>query len=765
VFIPRILTLAVLLTLFIAAQVFAVSPEREQEFRTTIVPLLKTYCIDCHNADENEGKFDITSYRSAQEVLVGRKKWLTAVGKLQAKSMPPEEGRDLPESQRKILVDWITATVNDIDCSGSPNPGHVTIRRLNRIEYRNTIRDLTGVDYKPADDFPGDDVGYGFDNIGDVLSLPPLLMEKYLTAAQDIADKTMQLEAGPAKTIRKPAEEMRSTAGGSARSGERILTTSGEMYFDFEFPHDGEYEFHALAYGDQAGDEVCKMSFRIDGERLKTVDVPADESKPEVYEAKFEVKAGRRKVALAFENDYYNPRARDRNQRDRNLWVRHLEIIGPTNAPPEFRDRRPIIFVRPSERVSQRKAYEQVLARFASRAYRRPATTKEVGRLVALAESAADSRNSFEAGIHLAMQAVIASPHFLFRIEKPGKPGENRMLTEYELAASLSYFLWSSMPDDELLLLAFNGKLREGDTLRRQVKRMLASPKSNALVNNFGSQWLQLRDLSQMTPDTDEFAFDESLRSAMIQETELFFAEIIREDRNVLTFLDADFTYLNERLAKHYGIQDVRGSEFRRVSLHDTLRGGLLTHASVLTVTSNPTRTSPVKRGKWILDNLLNDPPPPPAPDVPQLDEQDELTGTLRERMEQHRSDPGCASCHQRMDPLGFALENFDAVGAYRTTDEGHKIDATGVLPTGESFDGVIALRQVLAKRKGDAFVRCLSEKLLTYGLGRGVEYYDKCAVDEIVKHATANDLSFSSLIIGIVESEPFQNRRTPEVQ
>ena len=406
----------------------------------------------------------------------------------------------------------------------------------------------------------------------------------------------------------------------------------------------------------------------------------------------------------------------------------------------------------------------QILRTFADRAYRRPVRDDELNRLVRLVELARKNGDGFEAGLKLALEAVLVSPHFLFRVELDRRPGDRyvRLVGEFELASRLSYFLWSSMPDDELFRLARAKRLREPGVLEAQVKRMLQSPRSRALVDNFAGQWLQLRNLKGFTPDPARFpGFDEPLRSAMLQETELFFEHVVREDRSVLEFLDANYTFVNERLARHYGIPGVTGDRFRRVDLTGTPRGGILTHASILTVTSNPTRTSPVKRGKWILENILGTPPPPPPPGVQELKEDKEvvLSGTLRQRMEQHRADPGCASCHQRMDPLGFGFENFDAVGAWRDREGKHAIDPSGVLPGGQSFKGPAELRALLRKKE-DAFARCLADKMLTYALGRGTERSDRCFIDAIARNLARHGYKFSGLVLEVVKSDPFQKRR-----
>jgi len=763
---PTILPFLLLLAnLCCCAVAKAASPENEAIFKQKAAPLLKQFCFDCHGPDTAEANFNVASYPSAQAILEGRSQWLKAAAKIRAGQMPPEDSDAPTDQQREFLAQWLETAANDIDCSGSPNPGRVTLRRLNRTEYRNTVRDLTGVDFEPADDFPGDDVGYGFDNIGDVLSLPPLLMEKYLAAAEQIATQAIHVGPPPGLLDRRiKATDMKQTNARDARGAGIVFTSLGRCWVELDIPLDGKYELRAFAGGDQAGEEPARVTFMLGDTRLENVDVPTSKDEPKLHTITTEIKHGSHKIGVGFFNDYYNPKAKDPKRRDRNLYVQYIEIHGPIDKPVEYpAAHKRIVVVTPSEKVTQRDALQQVLTRLTSRAFRRPAKQGEVDRLIALAEIAIAEEDSFEAGIRLAMQALLASPHFLFKVESPTSPGKDRLLTEYELATSLSYFLWSSMPDNELFTLAWEGKLRE--QLEPQVKRMLASPKADQLVANFAGQWLQLRNLADATPDADLFpSFNEGLRQAMQQETELFVADVMRSDSSIFTLLDANYTYLNEPLAKHYGVPGVQGEGFRKVALTEDaaqVRGGLLTHASILTVTSSPTRTSPVQRGKWVLENLFNEPPPPPAPDIPSLEEQKELTGTLRQRMEQHRANPACATCHQVMDPLGFALENFDPIGAWRTKDEGAPIDASGELPSGEKFRGPRELNRLLLQTKKDAFARCFAEKLLTFALGRGIEYYDICAVEEILKSAGKSDHRFSSFILGVVRSTPFQKRRS----
>jgi hypothetical protein len=730
--------------------------EREAKFKSRVVPLLRTFCFDCHSGDKPEGDLSLDGANSAREILEGRKHWLKALKQLRVGAMPPKDADPLSKQDRQFLSDWLDGTLNDIDCTGTPDAGRVTMRRLNRVEYRNTIRDLVGHDYQPAADFPGDDVGYGFDNIGDVLSLPPLLMEKYLAAAAEITNHVIVANTSPL-IKRITAKQMLATNTASDIGGDaRLIASSGKLVAQFDFPESGTYRLVVHACGDQAGDEDVEMGIELDSKLTQTIKVSQPRNKPHSFEKEGRIEKGKHSIGVSFLNDYYKP-----NVADRNLAVHWIEIHGPLGSQKNLPDsHRKLIFVTPDEKVSPEKATKEVLTRFANRAFRRPLSNDEVSRLERIAKMVRDDGGTYEEGIQLAMQAVMTSPFFLFRVEADPIGNFARPLNDYEIASRLSYFLWSSMPDAELFKHAWNGTLRKDDNLKRQVQRMLKDKKAEALVDNFALQWLQLRHLGEMTPDAKLFpSYNEQLQKDMLTETRMFLAEIIQQDLPLTNIIDGEFTFLNQRLAKHYEIPNVQGDQFRKVSLKNTPRGGVLTHGSVLTITSNPTRTSPVKRGKWVLDNLLGEPPPPPAADVPQLDDQTELTGTLRQKLEQHRASPICASCHKRMDPLGFAFENFDAIGAFRTRDENLPIDASGELPSGEKFNGAKELRKLLATSSRKQFLKCVSEKMLTYALGRGLEYYDVCAVDNITKSIDANDGTFSSLVIAVVNSRPFQWR------
>ena len=756
------------------------TPETEKAeaaatFHNQIAPLLAKYCINCHGGEKPKAGLNLATVSDPAAIAKNRKVWERVAANVESGEMPPVGKPQLGDDEISLFTQWVNAQLDRIDCGAESDPGRVTLRRLNRAEYNNTVRDLFGINFKPADDFPSDDVGYGFDNIGDVLTLPPLLFEKYLAAAESIAEQAIVVPGssqGPTKTWE--VEDLPDTAGGHAyKETFRSLASTGEIGVTHPFPRNGEYVLRVRAYGEQAGPEPVKIAFRIDGKPLHAVDVKAVESDPKVYEFRAKLRGGPRRFGVAFLNDYYNEKDPDPKQRDRNLVVDYLEVQGPiaTGAPGELPEsHKRIIFAKPTTET-RLEAARSIVERFASRAYRRPITSGEVGRLLRFVDLAQQNGDSFERGIQLVIEAVLVSPQFLFRVEldprrrskKDDASPPSHPINDFELASRLSYFLWCSMPDEELTQLALHGKLREGDALDRQVKRMLRDPKAGAFVENFAEQWLQIRNVRTVNPDKAQFpGFDDALRSAMMEETGRYFEFVMREDRSIVEFIDSNYTFLNERLAHHYGIAGVQGERFRRVMLRDDRRGGLLTQASILTVTSNPTRTSPVKRGKWILEQVRGAPPPPPPPDVPELKEGKDvvLTGSLRQRMEQHRANPACASCHSKMDPLGFGLENYNAVGAWRDKDGSFPVDPSGVLPSGQKFQGPKALKAILKERQGE-FVQCLAEKMLTYALGRGIEYYDRCATDRIVAGMGRGEYKFSSLVLEIVKSDPFQKRRT----
>ena len=743
---------------------------KDATIASVLRPMLQTYCWDCHDAGS---EIDLQSDLSAGGIHDDRPLWIRVLNQVRAGSMPPEDGTVMDAATRKQFETVVDDLANAVDCVRNPNAGRVALRRLNRYEYRNTIRDLTGVDYQPADDFPGDDVGYGFDNVGDVLSLPPILMERYLDAAETIVGRAI-LTPPPAETIevdRSPDSLVGADKFG-ARGGRLTLASNGTVAIEKTLPWPGRYRLTVTASGNQGGPEVVQMTIGAGG-RKRTFDVPGEDPVDVDFDAF--LPAGKRRFEIAFINDFYDGDAGI----DRNLILHHVRLVGEQNRTTFLRQSdKPrshdaLVFRTPSDEVPFRSAAAAVMNRFASRAFRRPAKGDEVRRLVELAESVHADGGTYEESIQVAMQAVLVSPHFLFKIERPRNiqiGGPMAPIGQFELATRLSYFLWSSMPDDELFAIARRGQMRNGDVIIKKIASMMRDPRSYRLITQFTEQWLQLRNLDDARPDAQLFgAFDDEIRDAMRRETLMFVADIFRNNRPVTDLLTSRETYLNERLAKFYGISSVSGTRFRKVSLDGSTgsaatadRGGLLTQGSVLVVTSNPTRTSPVQRGKFILENLLNLPPPPAPPNIPELDK-GQLTGTLREQMEQHREDPACAACHNMMDPLGFAMEHFDAIGRYRSRDGRDDIDASGSLPDGTSFEGVGDLRALLSGPRREQFVRCLVEKLLIYAVGRGTDYYDRCAIDEIMSHASRNQYRFATVIAAIVASDPFQKQGVRE--
>lgn len=785
---------------------------------------LNKHCTECHAGENPKAGLSLAAVTSTRDVLKKRKAWENLVEMVEGQAMPPE-GRPQPSAAE---VAAFTAAVNkifsDYDKTAASDPGRVTMRRLNRVEYDHTIRDLFyGLDVHASEDFPADDVGHGFDNIGDVLSMSPVLMERYFASAEHIAKKIVLADV-PKSTERKIWMRQRDPQGEQKFAGQfRVLSTkaskdpalTGPFTGQYRILEHDQYRFRVICYGAWPGtkaptaadkllsdsdnpskpkDEPVKFVVFASGSMLegpspasdveklhgntqrygkirilKTLEVTArDPKKPQTFEVLVDAIPGLERVGVALV-------ATEKDKPEAELMLSVMSLDGPLDTRPYAMRR----LLDGTKATLQADSTREVLARFADRAYRRPATTQEIDRLVKIVSDVEAGGEKWEAGMQLAIESVLASPKFLFRTELDDRPTaqENRALDEFQLASRLSYFLWSSMPDDELFAAARKGDLSKN--LDSQVRRMLLDPKSDALVQQFAMQWLQLGRLKTHAPDAATFPnFKEPLRQAMLKETELFLKAIIREDRSIIDMIDSDFTYMNASLSKFYGVVDTMGNrngtkkwvnggkrmfsdaEWERVTLTDGIRGGLLTQAGILTVTSNTTRTSPVKRGKWVLEQILGEPPPPPPPNVPELEAQKEkLTGTLRQRMEQHRANPACAGCHAKMDQLGFAFENFDPIGAYRTKDEGAEIDPSGTLPSGASFRGPAELRKILLADK-DKFARCLAEKMLTFALGRGLEYYDDRAVDRIVATVKKNDYKFSSLCTEIVRSDPFRLRR-----
>ena len=764
--------------------------------------LLDRYCVACHNDRTREAGLTLQSIDAEH---VGRvpgqvEVWEKVVRKLRARAMPPP-GRPRPEAGAYDAAAAALEAALDRAAADNPNPGRPPIHRLNRVEYRNAIRDLLALDIDERALLPPDESGYGFDNIADVLAISPVLLDRYMAAAGKIS----RLALGDAAI--RPAVETYTvpyTLWQEGRMSEDLpFGSRGGLAVRHHFPLDGEYVIRLelqRAYGNHIRglQEPNDIELRLDRARVGRFTVGGEGvrapwnavSRPTLYEqtadeglaVRLDVSAGTRLVSAAFVDraavaeGVLEPRPAVSSlaySRDRNaaMALDSIEIAGPYggSTPADTPSRRRVFSCYPAAAADEAGCAAEIVSTLARRAFRRPVDEADTAPLLALyAEGRREG--GFERGIQLAVRGMLIDPEFLFRIERDPDgvpPATAYPVSDLELASRLSFFLWSSLPDDELLDLAAAGRLREPGVLPAQVARLLDDPRSDAFIDNFFGQWLLLRNMRTVAPDPDAFPdFDENLREAMRQETALFVASQVRDDRSVLDLLRADYTFLNERLARHYGVANVYGNHFRRVNVAGRRRGGLLGQGSVLTATSYPNRTSPTKRGLWVLESLLGSPPPPAPPEVPGLPDADhprqDRRLSMRERMEIHRISPVCASCHVLMDPLGFSLENYDGIGAWRTTEDGAPIDVASRLPDGSRFAGPHGLRDILLGAE-ERFVETLAEKLLTYALGRGIEYHDAPAVRGVARGAAANDYRWSSLVLGVVESTPFQMRRSRE--
>ncbi len=751
--------------------------------------LVDQYCIGCHNQKTATAGVCLEGIdfanAPANAAILER-----VIRKVSAGEMPPA---GMPRPAANIAAAFTKSLVDSIDAAAGahPNPGRPAVHRLNRAEYSNAVRDVLALDIQPGSLLPIDDSGYGFDNIGDVLSISPALLERYMSVARMVA----RLSVGDTR-IKPAVEEFASHKDAPGAAGkERNERASDDLPFDsrggfsfqYYFPVDAEYALRIkVNQGGGGGGDKPPLEIRQPIKAgLRTVGVTflRESAKPEVA-----VPGGGRRGGAAAPGALVGRggagQAAEMDLRIDGARVKRFElpggpvppqitgmnVSGPYNitGPGDTPSRARIFVCHPATTKDEDPCARKILATVGRRAFRRPVTDADLKPLLAFYQSGRTERD-FDFGIEKALRAVLVSPDFLYRVEQDPRaaaPGSVYRVSDIDLASRLSFFLWSSVPDDQLLDLAEKGKLKDPAVLDQQIRRLLDDPRSNSLVSNFAGQWLFIRALAQQKPDPDAFPeFDESLRQAFQQETELFFQSILREDRSALELLDANYTFLNQRLAEHYGIPNIYGPQFRRVELTDPNRGGLLGQGSLLTVTSYPNRTSVVQRGKWILDNLLGSPPPPKPPDIPDLESsaKDGRVLSMREAMEKHRSNAVCASCHARMDPIGFALENFDGVGKWRDTDGGSKIDSSGKLPGGVQFSGPAGLKKLLATNYRDQYESTVTEKLLTYALGRGLEYYDKPAERSIMRQAARDNYRMSALITAIVKSEPFQMRRTPE--
>ena len=769
--------------------------------------LLNRYCVTCHNEDIVDGRDETSSSLVAQLRVVGltldtldltavadhAAEWEKVVRKLRGGVMPPA-GRPRPEAASlEQFLTWIEGEL-DRAWAETRNPGRTaTFHRLNRTEYRNAIRDLFAIEIDAVEYLPADDSSFGFDNIGGVLKMSQALMERYLNAARTISRVAV---GGPLPATTSDTYQAAQDLPQHGRVDGLPFGTRGGLFIEHLFPRDAEYDVRIELTGTRGLRENHDLEVTVDGEPVKVVTLGPQPDGQAVnpyaqasnIDFRVAVASGPREVGVTFfkkpsalveqvREPFPNPRVAGNTGglAGAQPFVRSVTITGPydstgVGATPA---RARIFTCRPAPAMTDDDARcaREILIALARRAYRRPVETAELQVLLDFYHQGrgVDGSGSFDDGIELAIRRLLVSPEFLYRVEVDPAgvaPDAPYRISDFDLASRLSFFLWSSLPDDELLNLAQEGRLNDPTELERQVRRMVADPRSKTLTTNFAAQWLQLRNLETIVRPGAPFsvAFDESLRQSMLRETELFFDSIVRNDRSMVELLTAPYTFVNERLADHYGIPEVSGSHFRRINLPaDTRRAGILGHGSILTLTSHAIRTSPVLRGKWILNNILGTPPPDPPPNVPALNDQrtQAKRPTLRARMEQHRDNPACSSCHTMIDPTGFALENFDAIGRWREVDASfNRIDASGVLPDGRSFDGVVEMRTRLTEHP-EQFVTTVTEKLMTYALGRGLDYYDMPTLRRIVREAAADDYRFQTVILGIITSDPFLMRRS----
>jgi uncharacterized protein DUF1592/uncharacterized protein DUF1588/uncharacterized protein DUF1585/uncharacterized protein DUF1587/uncharacterized protein DUF1595/cytochrome c len=749
--------------------------------------LIDQYCVTCHNQKTNTAglaldKLDLAHVDQNAEV------WEKVVRKLRAGMMPPQ---GMPRPSAGIYEALIASLENELDraAAGKSNLPAPGVHRMNRTEYANALRELLGLEIDPAAFLPADDTSYGFDNVVSGLQISPALVEGYVAAAAKLSRLALGHETAPSRKTYYAREDYSQEEQVEGLS----FGTRGGLIARHYFPADGEYLISwvpvrntvGTLYGGDADNEQLELT--LDGLRIKFYQIGRDipltaNVQAEKNEIRMPVKAGQHTIGLAFIANTYIPhlflnRSYRRSILDDNPiegimqtpQISQLTIQGPVNGLPakETPSRNKILSCMPASAAQELPCARSILTRIAKRAYRRPLTTGDIETLTSFYRNGSQ-KGGFEQGIESGLQFILAHPEFEFRTETAPadvKAGEAYRISDLELASRLSFFLWSNIPDEELINIAGQGKLKDPRVLEQQVRRMLADPRSQELVKNFAGQWLGLRTLQSNTPEGTIYPdFDDNLRQSMRTETEMFFESIMREDRGLLDLLTADYTFVNERLAAHYGIPNIYGTQFRRVSLKGEfdVRRGLLGKGSVQLVTSNSDRTSPVLRGKWVLENILGTHPPDPPPNVPPL-RANPTAGpqTMRQRMEEHRANPACASCHRMMDPIGFSLENFDGTGKWRVKEGGQNLDASGRLVDGSPIDGVVSLRENLL-RYSPQFVRTVTEKLLTYGLGRGVEYRDMPVVRSIVREAAKSNYRFSAVVLEIVRSTPFQMNRKP---
>jgi hypothetical protein len=753
-------------------------------FKSKIEPLLESHCFDCHGDGEDKGGLTLDDYRTDDTFLRDTKTWLAVWRMLDSELMPPPRKSQLAAPERKAIQDWIVQNVFAFDPK-QPDPGRVTIRRLNRVEYANTVRDWLGISYDTDENFPPDDTGHGFDNNGDVLSLSPLLMEKYLDAAQAITAEWLKKIRPKIPSLVIAGDRFQESSNSTRNARSLAFATPAVVTHTRHVENAGRYritvEFRVTG-SEEATTETARLILLVSTNTLQEQSLGWDNRKSIKLSTETELARGQQSLSLQLAPG--SPPLEGENHLAIN--VRNVRIEGPLDGvkleyPSDARRFFPDIS--PPDDDAAREIYaKKIIRSLAERAFRRPVEEETLKRLVALAMSADTQEGvSFEQAIGQSLTALLASPRFLFRVEQQQSPVKNKRaahVDEFSLASRLSYFLWSSMPDDELFTLAHTNGLRVN--LPGQIKRMLSDKRAERFVENFVGQWLQTRDVDSVSPDPKRILglknysepgafFSDELRRAMRQETELLFTEILRNNGTLGELLTTRTTFLNGTLARHYDVPGVTGEEMRKVELPaDSPRAGLLTHGSILLVTSNPTRTSPVKRGLFVLENLLGTPSPPPPPDVPELEAADQESGkplAMRELMVKHRENPMCATCHERMDPIGLAFEHFNALGGYRQWDNGQTIDTSGVLVTGEKFTDAAELLHVLTTSRRHDLYRCVTEKLLTYALGRGIEYHDIPTIQDIVTKLERDNGRLQTLIHEVINSPAFQMRAVEPVR
>lgn len=731
----------------------------DQELARTVRPILDDFCTPCHSGDDPVAGLDLDISTPA-DVIQSKAKFEKVIANLRSQVMPPP-GMDHPSLvERELVVHWIQRVLSESENAG---PGRVTIRRLNRREYDNTIRDLMFVDLNLSADFPSEDIGYGFDNIGDLLTLTPLHLEQYLKAARKAVDAAIPVVES--KTYQAPLDRLSLPDNAQiSDNGGIFFLSNGRVTTRFKSLADGPYEIVVTGFETPAGPEHARAEIFVNGAPFQTIEF--DSNRPKTIKLPVDVRGGSVEISIGFTNDYYKPDDPNPRNRDRNLVIESLALVGPLGVINAMPDSRPaLIFAQPSSSKTHAVAAREVIQRFTTRAYRRPVKPEEIDRLMELYAMVRENGDSYEEGIKVAMQAVLVNPNFLFRVESGATDsnGKDASLTGTELASRLSYFLWNSMPDEALIAAAADGSLKKTDVLIGQVNRMLADPKAERFFEDFTSQWLQIRRLSESSPDPELFPnFTPELRADLAREPVAFFTESLRSKRPIPELITGKYTMLNGRLARHYGIPGSFDNQFRRVDVSAQHRGGVLGMGALLTVTSNPNRTSPVKRGKFVMEEVLGTPPPPQPPGVGVLEENTafEKPKSMRERLDRHRADPACASCHAPLDAFGFALENFDPVGKWRIEESGLPVDSSGNAPGDIPIEGVDGLRDYLKTRESD-LIRAITEKMMIYALGRGLTATDALTIHDMAPKIKKRGNDLTALVTEIVLSDQFRKRPT----